>query len=44
MLGLLTVEAFLGPRLDRGAGLGQLGQPLLAARQFIGDRQTVGEV
>jgi hypothetical protein len=39
MLGLLTLEAFLGPRLDLGSGLGEFRQPLLAARQFIGDRQ-----
>ena len=44
MLGLLALEAFLGPRLDLGARLGELCQPLLAARQFVGDRQAVGEV
>ena len=44
VLGLLALEAFLGPRLDLRARLGELGQPLLAARQFIGDRQAVGEV
>ena len=44
MLGLLTLEAFLGPRLDLGSGLGEFCQPLLAAHQFVGDRQAVGEV
>ena len=43
-LGLLTVKAFLGPRLDLGSGLGEFCQPLLAARQFVGDRQAVGQV
>src|SRR3712207_1542618 len=44
MVGLLTVEAFLGPRLDLGSGLGEFRQALLAPRQFLGDRQAVGEV
>jgi hypothetical protein len=44
MVGLLAFEAFPGPRLDLGARLGQLGQTLLAARQFVGDRQAIGEV
>ena len=44
MVGLLAFEAFLGPCFDLGPRLGQLGQTLLAARQFIGDRQAVGEV
>jgi hypothetical protein len=39
ILGLLTLEAFLGPRLDLGSGLGEFRQALLAPRQFIGDRQ-----
>src|SRR4051812_39082260 len=44
MLSLLTVEAFLGPRLDLGSGLGEFRQALLAPRQFIGDRQAIGNV
>jgi hypothetical protein len=39
MLGPLALEAFPGPCFNLGPRLGELGQPLLAARQFIGDRQ-----
>ena len=35
----LALEALPGPRLNLRACLGELCQPLLAARQFIGDRQ-----
>src|SRR3954470_6553822 len=44
ILGLLPLEAFLGPRLDLGSGPRGVCQPLLAPRQFVGDRQAVGEV
>jgi len=38
VLGPLALEAFPSARFDCRTRLGQLGQPLLAARQFIGDR------
>jgi hypothetical protein len=44
MFGLLALKAFSSARFDCCARLGELCQPLLAARQFIGDRQAVGEV
>ena len=34
----------LGPRLDLRLRLGQLTKPLLAPRQFVGDRHPVGYV
>jgi len=44
VLRLLALVAFLRGRLDFRARLGQPGQPLLATRQFVGDRHTVGDV
>src|SRR3954463_5192652 len=44
VLGLLALEALSGTGLDHRARLGEFCQALLAARQFIGDRQAVGEV
>ena len=42
MLGLLPLETLLGARLDLGTGRRDPLQPLLAPRQFIGDRHAVG--
>jgi hypothetical protein len=44
MFGLLALKAFPSARFDPGSGLGELCQTLLAARQFLRDRQAVWEV
>jgi hypothetical protein len=44
ILGLLAQEALTRPRLDLGPGLGERSPPVLAARQFVGDRHPVGTV
>ncbi len=44
MLGPLPREALLRPRLDHRLGAGDLGQPLLAQRQFLGNLHPVGNV
>ncbi len=44
VLRLFARMAFLGPRLDLLARLGQLPQTLLAPRQFVRDRHAVGNV
>jgi len=44
MFSLVPLEAFLGPRLNRRLGLGQLRQPRLAPRQFLGDRHPVRHI
>jgi hypothetical protein len=44
ILRLLVRETVSGPRLNLRPGLGQLLQALLTARQFLGDRQAVGEI
>jgi hypothetical protein len=44
MFGLLALKAFPSARFDPGSGRGELCQTLLAARQFLRDRQAVWEV
>src|SRR5271157_6263150 len=44
VLSLLARMAFLGPRLDLLARLGQLAQTLLAPRQFVRYRHAVGNL
>ena len=44
MLGRLLLIAFLGASFDLGAGLRKLRHSLLAARQFVGNRQAIRDV
>jgi hypothetical protein len=44
VLGPLALETFPSARFDCRARLGELCQTLLAPRQFLGDRQAVGQI
>jgi hypothetical protein len=44
MLGLLSGMTLFGPRLDLGACLGELAQPLFSPLKFFRYRKTIGNI